>query len=370
MSWGSNKLSKIIPVNVFSLNALPVQARNISPILVQIISKTAKQTPESIQPILVGRVNEVLYAVNDFEVVLGLQKANIKKINAYIVDYSTMQDLIISHVRKNFQPQTIDPLKIHDVIRHMVDNGTDHTTACKLLWLDKRPELSSVIRAEITTEARQVLLDMVDEISKKIYYIVTPIYYVQRIAKISKSQQHDAALELKSFTMPKMINAEKYSWPSLDTVISLLGKYTADKKIPPTADRIGKYGLIGDLAKPKTTSKPASKVIQKAAKYIATDPDLVYVPIKGAHPDLLMHKKTGRVAKAEEKNGAYTMTGDLGKSAFVLPEHAAKYLDAENNDKIIIHKYSSLQKAQRALAKAKTLDAKCVILSVSKLPLR
>ena len=362
-------MSQTEQVNVSSIQELPAYTKSTSAKLVQIICKKAKTSPDEIQTVSVGRVNSVLYAVNEFETILGLKKANVRKTDVLITDYSSMRDLLIAHVRKNFNPQTIDPLKIRQVIDYLAQDGTDRWEICKMLWLDKRPELLTTIRAEIADEARDVLLKLIDEISQKMYFVVTPVYYINHLSKIAKKEQYQAALQIKSFTISKVTSDEKFSWPSSDALATTLKEFGRERKIPPTEERIGRYEEIKDLkSKNRPKAKPSAKAVQKADKYICEDPNLIYVPIKGAHPDLLVHKKTGRVAMTKETNGTYSITDDLGKSTQILPDHVVRYLDVEDMKSIFICKYGTIQKAHSAFGKAKTLPGKCVVLSSSKLP--
>ena len=362
-------------VNISAFHDLPVQVRNTSSKLVKIIYNKAKSNPDDISPILVGRVNEIIYPINDFEIVLGFRKANIEKINAFIIDYTTMQDLIIAHVRENFHPQTVDPLKAQQVIRYMTKDGIEESEICKILWLDKRPVLFDTIRCKITDDAMTILLEMIEEISKKVYSIVTPIYYVTKLSQIKEDEQARAANEIKSITVSKMLSDTKSSWPSKDSLRDLLSSYHRKKNIPSTEERMAEYGEVDDLTKStkksKTSTKksPDPKTVKKAEPYIGTDPNLIYVPIKGAHPDLVLHKKTGRVAIAKEKSGTYSITDDIGKSTHVLADHVVEFLDLDNIDAMFVYKYTTFEKAQKALADAKE-SQKCVILSPVRLPRR
>ena len=366
--------SNAIRVNVSALQELPIQTKNISLKLVKIISNKAKSNPDEIHPISVGRVNNLLYPINDHETLLGLRKSDIQQVNAFIIDYPTMKDLIVAHVRKNLHPHGIDPLKIRQVIDYLATDGVTESETCKALWLDRRPELIESLRYEITDKTKNVLLEMAEEICNKMYFVTIPVYYVARISKISKAEQYDAALELKSFTMSKMSSDGRSSWPSTEAIQTVLGSFHKEKKVPPTKDRMAKYPEKGKSKGKSAQKSDDSKAVKKAEPYIGADPNLIYIPIKGKEPDMIIHKKTGRIRIAEEKAGTYSMTGDVGKPTYVLGDHVVKFLDIDNSDSIHVCKYDTFEKAQNALAKAqKSLDKtknpqKCVILSSIKLP--
>ena len=363
--------SKMAIVNVADLQDLPVQTNHPSTKLVQMITEIAKTAPDSIAPILVGRVNSLLYPVNGFEIVEGLRRSETKKANAFVMDYSSMQDLIIAHVRKNFEPHTLDPFKLRQVISYLVEkHKMTLDDACESLWLSKRPILFQAVRCEIEDTAVQCMLDMAEEISEKIYSVTTPVYYLTKLAKITRAEQEKAAREIMAFTMSRMVSEKKSSWPNAETIDSILEGFKKGKKIPPVEDRVAEKGDYEDLKHKKKDDKksPKSSTLKKAEKYIKEDPDLIYVPLEGKHPDLLLNKKTGRVAKAEEKNGLYSMVDDLGESTHALPHHIAKYLDLDNNEAIIT-KYETFEKACKALGKAKK-QSRCVLISTSPIPKR
>lgn len=364
---------KIEQINVSSIQTLPVVTKNISEKLVGITAKIAKSNPDDIPPILVGRVNNLLYPVNEFETVSGLLKAEVKTVEAIIVDYPAMQDLIAGHVRKNFQPHTIDPLRIREVIEYMIKSyDMDVSEACKLLWLDKRPDLLAAVRYVITDKAKAILQEMIEEISKKMYSVVTPILYVERLSKIDEESQIQAALELKAVTISTMKSEDKSIWPSAESIKYMLSRYPKKIEKMSADERIARMVEIEDLKKKKedeaaqkketaAQKKSKAKTAKKAKNFLKSDHDLIYVPQDGA-PDLIVNTKTRRVAKAEEVDGLCLMKDDLGKTSHTLPNYVTEFLDAENTS-VRIDKFATLEKLQNAVAKLKKPEQKYVLLT-------
>lgn len=386
---------KIETIDVSSLQDLPVRTKNISGKMIKIATDIAKSNPDDIKPILVGRVNDLLYPINEFETVSGLIKAKVKTTSAIITDYPTMEDLIIGHVRKNFEPHMIDPLRIREVIQYMAKNSKmNKSDICKALWLDRRPDLFASVHYEITDETRDVLSEMVEEISKKVYSIVTPVYYIERLSKISelkrvkpisesdsdstekqeqnlRSYQTYAALEIKSIAMAEMMSEDRYLWPSAETIKTVLRPYPRKQKEPTVEERIAAESHIGDLnkkKKEKNVPKKSAKIVKKAENFIKNDPNLIYVPLEGEDSDLVINKKTGRVAKAKEVDGLCSISGDLGKSTQILPFDMIDFFNIEDVDQIHTYKFTTLEKAQNSLAKSKTPEQKCIVLTLATLP--
>ena len=380
----SNTNKTVDKVPVSTLRIPPIQTRTISQKLVQIVSTQIKSKQKLDLPtIMVGRVNSTLYIMSHFETIQALIQTDTKvTVNAIITDYTTMNDLLVSHVRENFTPQAIDPVKLRQILRYMLTKGDiNESKACDLLWVDKRPELRNAIQVKITDKAMSTLLQMLDEISQKMYFVVTPTYYLTKIAKIDPNEQADAALELKTMTVPRMLSDQKSTWPNFDIVETTLKRFHKIKTQVPTENRVSKYDddTIKNLGKKKTsakagndtaaritgTAKPSKNTIKNAQKYIATDPNLIYIHTRGDHPDLLVHKKTGRTAIAQEKNGLYSITDDLGGYTHVLPDHISKYMDLDNQEEngIFIGKFPTIKKAQAALAKVKRKDQRCLTIT-------
>ena len=376
----NNDTNKTIQkVSVFALQFLPVQTRVTSPKLVQIIHTQIKSNQNlKITPILVGRVKSTLYLMSHFETVLALRKTDIKTVlDAIIIDYATMNDLLVAHVRENFTPQSIDPIKLRQILSYLLkEENVNESKVCDLLWVDKRPELRNAIQVRITDKAMNILLEMLEEISEKMYFVVTPTYYLTKIAKIDPTEQANAALELKTMTVPRMVSDQKSIWPNFDIVDTTLKRFHKIKTQIPTEKRVSEYDNdLKNLGKKKTSPKASDdsntvkqsnkNTIKNAQKYIATDPNLIYIHTRGRHPDLLVHKKTGRAAIAQEKNGIYSITDDLGKYTHVLPEHISKYMDLDNQEEgtIFIGKFPTIKKAQAALARIKIKDQRCLTIT-------
>ncbi len=355
-------------IRVSAIQDLPVQVKNPSKKLISIIYSNAKNNPEekTSSPILVGRVDSVYYAMTDSETITGFRKAGVSTISAFVTEYPTISDLLVAHVHKNFHPQSVDPLRLRQVVEYLTADGKEDIEAvCSKLWLEKRPKLYDTVRANLTTQARDTLLELVDEISTKVYSVVTPTYYVTLLAKIATAEQPRAATQVKSFILSKTYTDEKFSWPTFDALVLLLHEFEREPKKVPTKDKVaGIEKGTKDLSKANRKKEKAkdtaatAAATKKASKYVSSDPNLIYVPIKGTHPDLLVNKKTGRVAVAKEINETYAITDDLGITTQVLPNHVAEYLGVEDANSVRIHKYASIEKLQDAVAKLKNADGK------------
>jgi len=373
------KPPQVRTVPLSDIHDLPVCGRAISGVMAKkMADAVARSKGGCTDPIRVGRTGGRIYPINDLETVIGMRSAGAREAAVLVTDYNSMADLLAAHVERNLHPHWIDPLKIRLVVEYLMKNdGMDVDSACRAVMLDRRPDLRGAACTELEGEARGILLDMIDEIAERIHLAVTPTYYVRCIARIVPSEQAAAARELRATTVACMVSNERSMWPAEAAVKIQLGRYHVPGRETPVEDRIAMPdGQVGDLKKrkPKTrTSRPDKKLVERASRYITYDSDLIYVPLKGRQPDLLVNKKTGRVAVAKENGEIYTVTDDLGKPTCVLPDRAVRYLgiDAENDPQsLVITEYASIERASKLLAKAKDPRHRCVIVSTVHVPKR
>lgn len=348
-------------VRVSTVSDLPVRARHVSERLVAAVSRD----PGSARALRLGRVGGMLYALNDDETVLGLRRARAPDAEASVSDYASVPELVAAHVRENMHPAAVDALLVGTVVEYLAKNGMGEDEALRKTGIDMRPELAAAARAEITDEAREILLEMCRGFAARLYNPVTPPYMVTQLARVRPELQAKAAEALKVATKMTMRTGAKASWPSANGVDQVLRGFAAGKRAQPAPGLVAERGPLGELKKRGAPGPAARKMSKRAEKYVGGDPDLRYVPAGGAS-DLLVNKKTGRVAEITEGNSTYVVSGDLGRAVHVLPNHVAEYLGGESP--IRATKYASAERASKALAKSARKDMRVVVLSLRALP--
>lgn len=371
MSAGRGAAPEVVSVAVSKLRDLPVHARTVSGPLARLLAGRMASGGGA-GPVTAGRVAGRLYPVDDLETVAGLRESGARRTRAVVTGYRSMADLLAAHVERNLHPHGVDPLKLRQMAEYLAGTGMRPEDACRVLAIDGRPELHAALAARISDAARDVMLGMLDEVSARVDFAVTPAYYVRLLGRISPGEQEAAALELKAVTMPRMLSNEGAVWPSPEMVRTVLSKFHPDARVPPAAERVSEIGPVGDLNKRPAPARPgaAAAAAEDASNYIAGDPNLLYVPLDG-HPDLILNKRTGRVAVAKEGGGTYALVDDLGRTAHVLPGYVARYLDRGGSESpLVVTKYPSMERASAALSRARDRDRRCVIISDAPLPRR
>ena len=313
-------------VRLSSVGQLPVRARHVSERLVSDVSRR----PGSARTLRLGRAGGALYSLNDDETVAGLRRAGAPEAAAHVSEYGSVPELVAAHVMENTHPSSIDALLIGPVMGYLAESGMGEAEARRRTGLERRPELAAAARAPVTDEARGILLDMCRGLAARLHDPATPPYVAVQLGRIRPERQAAAA------------------------------------RAPGVPERVLTPGPVGELKK-KGPARPApGRAAKRAEKYIRDDPDLRYVPASGS--DLLVNRRTGRVAEVSEGGSTYVVSGDLGRPVHFLPDHVREYLGADGGSAIRVTRYPSAARAARALARAAESGARVVVLSSCALP--
>ena len=339
---------------------MPVHIRNTSKMLTGILAGVARSSPEKIPPVPLGRVDGNLYMINDFESVAAFRRAGIRTLRAAIIDYPSIVEMITDHVHRNFTPQTVDPLRLHYVADFMEKSGVRRDAIDEILWIDRRPDLLGALHAEISDGAKDVFLNMADQISGSLHSVVIPPYYITKIAKVAPGEQEAAAADIASYTIPKTRSIAKSAWPAPEAIETLLIDFEKRKNTVAAEKRI---------ASKDGKKKPDKKTVKSAEKFIVDDPNLIFIARKDVTSDMVINRKTGRLFDATEMHSTYSLVGDKGVPVSALPRHVSRFLDAEN-EKLAVYKYSSVEKLREALKNPGMTGARFAVVTAAKLPRR
>ena len=349
-------------IRLSSVGQLPVRARHVSERLVSDVSRR----PGSARTLRLGRAGGALYSLNDDETVAGLRRAGAPEAAAHVSEYGSVPELVAAHVMENTHPSSIDALLIGPVMGYLAESGMGEAEARRRTGLERRPELAAAARAPVTDEARGILLDMCRGLAARLHDPATPPYVAVQLGRIRPERQAAAARALVVACRMTMRSGAKASWPSANGVEQILRGFGRAARAPGVPERVLTPGPVGELKK-KGPARPApGRAAKRAEKYIRDDPDLRYVPASGS--DLLVNRRTGRVAEVSEGGSTYVVSGDLGRPVHFLPDHVREYLGADGGSAIRVTRYPSAARASRALARAAESGARVVVLSSCALP--
>lgn len=322
----SDRISSIERVSISSIRDLPVLAVTTSEKMEQVTSRL-----NTSMPILLGRVDGLLYPVERPEPVAGMRAAGVAEIDAFVTQYDSMGDLLAEHVRRSICSASADPLRIRDMVKYLISSGMNELDACALLHLEVRPDLLAVASYEITDKAREVLLEFVDEVAQKFSCTVLPQYYIRRLAMLTDDHQIPAAQELCDITRGAIRGAHTLSWMHDMTVKTLCQRYAKRKNRFPVDARIVRIESP-DNPDPSHVWNPSEHTKKRAAELIKDDFNLIYIPPHNKLSEMIFNKKTGRLFSVKEIRGANTLIDIPIENLDGLPSDIVRILKSGNTE--------------------------------------
>lgn len=205
---------------------LPVKARDVDKRVASAVAARARKDVTLIKPVIVAKVGSISYVVNDFETIMGLDEAGVSTIQTCIFDYHTVKEVVMEHMRTCLFPYVVNPLRIHDVVEYLLDHDMHRIEIDKMLKNNLHHELIKVLNCHITSEARAILQDMMNQILKKRYLADIKAYYITKISKIREDRQSDAAHDIANMTLENLGINNAFSWLSVKRVDFILENYS------------------------------------------------------------------------------------------------------------------------------------------------
>ena len=102
---------------------------------------------------------------------------------------------------------------------------------------------------------------------------------------------------------------------------------------------------------------------------IPTHPDLIIVPVKHAHYNIIINKKAVRSSTIKKRDDIITITDDNEKKTHCLSHNLSKFLDLHNNDSVYVYG-TTIGKAVEMFEstdESKKEESRCVVISTSPL---
>ena len=292
-------------VEVSEIRDLPVVAVNPS----QIMLRTASQMGTTIMPpILLGRVDGVLYPVERPEPAGVLRASKITPVRAFVTEYGSMADLLAEHVQRCVMAGSVDVLRLQEVIKYMEGTGMDGDEVRKRLRLASWPALLTMSKYDITDEAKAVLRGLIDEVGRMVHTVVIPPYYVRWISRLVPEEQEGVAKMLKTITMNFDRKEITWSWLSNDSVSVMIGRITRKAKRLPLEKRVSQ----GTRERGAGETDPGAHM-DRARELVGSRYDLVYYPPTGSSPEMVGGTDGKSLYHVWEENGVYRIEKARGE---------------------------------------------------------
>ncbi|MDA7940145.1 MAG: hypothetical protein MPJ04_06385 [Nitrosopumilus sp.] len=243
-------------------------------------------------PVLLGRVDGVLYPVERPEPAGVLRASRIPRVRAFVIEYGSMTDLLTEHVHRCIMAGSVDVLRLQEVIKYMEGAGMDGDEARRRLRLASWPALLTMSRYDITDGARMIMLGLAGEVGRKLHTVAIPPYFVKWISRLVPEEQEGVARMLKTITMNLDRGEISWSWPSNDAVAVMIGGITRKSKRLPLERRV----IGGD-----------GSHMERARELVGSRHDLAYVPPTGSSPEMLVDMDGKNAYHIREEHGAYRL---------------------------------------------------------------
>ena len=284
-------------VEVSEIRDLPVVAVNPS----QIMLRTASQMGTTVAPpLLLGRVDGVLYPVERPEPACVLRDSKITPVRVFVTEYGSMADLLTEHVHRCIMAGSVDVLRLQEVIKYLEGTGMDGDEARKMLRLASWPALLTMSRYDITDGARMIMLGLAGEVGRKLHTVAIPPYFVKWISRLVPEEQEGVARMLKTITMNLDRGEISWSWPSNDAVAVMIGGITRKAKRLPLEKRVPQSTWERGVGETDSSAH-----MDRARELVGSRYDLVYYPPTGSSPEMLGGADGKNLYHVWEENGVY-----------------------------------------------------------------
>lgn len=273
--------------------------------------RIASKSFETLPTIRLGRINGQFYVLSHLDVFLGIKNAGREYVESNVECFSDEQEFVLRHVKENRILSGYNPLHLYKVRDYLLQNGISHEEAS--------------IHMQIQNTIDQRLLDLnlekdtVKKLSELFYHLaeilsncVMPYYISEQVSKIKKGKQIDAVSIISKHITENKISDAKFSWPSLETIKTLLARMDSGKNTSCISLVPGE--------------KPTQNALKFAEKVISISRHTIIIPETNQHPSYFVNKKTNTVSIIDEKKNAISLVDSPSTSVFTLPKKAVDHL--------------------------------------------
>ena len=355
---------EILQHNLVESSSITLLAENVGIVMESSIQKYASMKTEDLPTIRLGRVNEKVYAINHYDVILGCTQSK-KNVRCTIEEYENVSDVMIQHFRDVMSNDVINTPLIYSSVDSLQERlKTDKLSVLKILGIEKNQYTRLLTTANNISEAAISKLEgIVTELSKRkgltAIQASIPIYMLEKISRVSDERQQLQLIQIIESDL-QSINDARFCWMTpeqIDSILQLVRQdatRTENKREDSTVAEFVEMEDIGKkpeeeeekaaTSKSVTTSKENSKekrdnqktkpVSKKTKQIIDTIPNMLVIPDERGQPNYLVDKKNGAVTKVDSKStrGIIKTEQMPSKRLYSIPLDVAKFLRMGEND--------------------------------------
>ena len=286
-----------------------------------------------------GKVNEKLYAINHYDVVLGCKQSK-NNIQCTIEEFKNISDVLVQHFCDVLSSDILNTPLVYNLVDSLQEKlKTDKITVLKILGIDKLQYCRLLMATNHISEAAiSKLEELVNELSKRkgltAIQASTPIYVLEKISRISdESQQIQLIHFIASDLRPK--SNSRFFWMTpeqIDSITQMIrqnatrteyrDESTVAQFVP--SEQLGEIKESLSHKKPKTSSKKTRELLEAI-------PNILVIPDEKGNPDILVDKKTGTVSKIDTSaNKKIIKTNHIpSKKLYSIPLDVVDFLEME-----------------------------------------
>ena len=302
----------LVPVDSIHIHKIHV----VTPIKKQVIQYTniANHTPESLPVIRLGKINNNLYALADFDVIHGVKQSRLTEIACNVINFKTDAEFIIAHVKLNKNPTGFNQFSLFKVIDYLNSCNIPKEQALELLQINQihHKLLDLPLHSNVITQ----LSEFHEFLSEKLTTVAIPYYIPEIISRFEKSKQVKITEDAVELIKTHNISDSRFSWSAIEEFQIFLGKPTENK-----SEIIVPDGVV-----------PSKQQMEVAKNIVNTSKNVICIPGNQTHPTYLINKKTNTVSTVNEKDTITTINEAPSQKIHALSPDLVKYLKLEESD--------------------------------------
>ena len=350
--------------NLVESSSITLLAENVSIVMKSNIQKYASMNTEDLPIVRLGRVNEKVYAINHYDVVLGCMQSK-KNVRCTIEKYENISDVMVQHFRDVMSNDVINTPLIYSSVDSLRERlKTDKLSVLKILGIEKNQYTRLLTTTNNISEAAISKLEqLVAELSKRkgltAIQASIPIYMLEKISRVLDEKQQLQLIQIIESDL-QTINDAKFFWMTpeqIDSILQLVRQdatRTENKREDSTVaefvdvEDIGKKpeeekSSITATSKSNNTTKENSKgkrdnqkskpISKKTKQIIDTIPNMLVIPDERGQPNYLVDKKNDAVTKVDTKStkGIIKTEQMSSKKLYSIPLDVVKFLRMDEN---------------------------------------
>jgi len=316
------ELTRQIPINDIVFHKISV----ISPIKKQVTLYTdiANHTPESLPIIRLGRIDNKLYALTDFDVMYGVKNSKLTETICNITDFKNEVDFIIQHVKINKNPTGFNQFSLFKIIDYLKSYQIPKEKAMELLQINHIHH--KLLDLPLHSDVVEQLSEFHEFLSEKLTTVNIPYYIPEVISRFEKSKQTEITKEIIELINSFKISDSKFIFPAIEALQILLGKPEENNSTVITPEHV-------------YPTEQQKKIIQDI---ISTSKNVTCILGDKDNPTYLYNKKTNSLSTVNVKDTIISLDETPSQKIYALSPNIVKYLELEEIDKPIkIKKFSN-----------------------------